>query len=74
MEHFHHLIQYQLAVCKECQYAIWPDQIEGHLRGKHHKMPQKKAREIAEEVCGWPGLIPFTSELKVPVRIHQLIP
>ena len=74
MEYFHHLVQYQLAVCKECQYAIWPDQSKGHLRGKHHKMLWKKVSEVAEEVRSWPGLILFASELKVPVRINQLIP
>ena len=35
---------------------------------------QKRAREIAEEVQDWPGLIPFASELKIPVRIDRPIP
>ena len=74
MEYFHYLIQYQLAVCKECQYVIWLDQIKGHLHGKHHKMPWKKVHKVVEEVHGWPGLIPFASELKVPIRINQPIP
>jgi hypothetical protein len=74
MDHFHHLMEYQLAVCKECQYAIWPEQIGGHLHGKHHKLSQKKAQEIAEEVRGWPGLISFANELQIPVRVDQPIP
>jgi hypothetical protein len=28
---FHYLVEYQIAVCKECQYAVQPDQIESHL-------------------------------------------
>jgi Orsellinic acid/F9775 biosynthesis cluster protein D len=74
MEHFHHLVEYQLAVCKECQYAVWPEQIAGHLHGKHHKIPRKRAQEIAEKVCSWPGLIPFASELEVPDMIDRPIP
>jgi Orsellinic acid/F9775 biosynthesis cluster protein D len=74
MEYFHHLVEYQLAVCKECQYAVWPEQIAGHLHGKHHKIPRKQANKIAEEVCSWFGLIPFASELEVPNMIDQPIP
>ena len=74
VEHFDYLVEYQLAVCRECQYTVWPDKIEGHLYGKHHKIPRKRAREIADQVCSWPGLIPFASELRVPVRIDRPIP
>jgi superfamily II DNA helicase RecQ len=74
MDHFHHLVEYQLAVCKECQYAVWPEQIAGHLHGKHHKIPRNQANAIAEEVCNWFGLIPFASELEVPAMIDRPIP
>ncbi len=72
-EYFEHLMEYQLAVCRECRHAVWPDEIEGHLQGKHHKLKRKKAQEIADEVRSWPGLIPFASELEVPARIDRPI-
>ncbi|KAK7177381.1 hypothetical protein PSPO01_16574 [Paraphaeosphaeria sporulosa] len=41
--YFEHLTEYQVAVCRECRYAVWPDQIEGHLQ-KLHKQPRNRAR------------------------------
>ena len=73
-EYFDHLAVYGLVVCKECRYAVWPKEIEGHLRGKHHRLPRKEAREIAEEIYDWLGLIPFISELEVPFNVDILIP
>ncbi len=49
-EFFEHLAEYQLAICKECRYAVWPDQIKSHLQGKNHKVKHKKAISIAERV------------------------
>jgi len=73
MEYFHHLVEYQLVVCKECGYAVWPDQIEGHLTGKHHKMQRKNARSVAEEVRSWGSLVPFASELNIPEKVDRAI-
>ena len=61
-------------VCKECQHAVWPDKIQGHLSGKHHGMPRKQAQEIAEEVRGWPWLIPSAIDFGTPAWIDQPIP
>ncbi|KAH7000823.1 hypothetical protein B0J12DRAFT_692848 [Macrophomina phaseolina] len=71
--YFSHLVEHRLAVCKECKYAVWPDQVEGHLRGKHHRMGQKQAECISDEIRGWHGLIVFPSELEVPDQVEQPI-
>jgi uncharacterized C2H2 Zn-finger protein len=73
-EFFDHLAVYGLVVCKECRYAVWPKEIEGHLHGKHHRLPRKEAQQIAEEIYDWPGLIPFASELEVPFSVDIPIP
>ena len=49
-EHFHHLQEYSLVVYKECRHAVWPGEIQGHLQGRHHKIEQKKAEAIADNV------------------------
>src|SRR4051812_34506091 len=72
-EIFEHLAEHQLAICKECRHAIWPDQIEGHLQGKHHKIDRQKAIIIAERVRQWPGLVRYSSEMEVPVRVERPI-
>ena len=62
-----------MAVCRECQYAVWLDQIEGHLQ-KQHKKPLKSAQAIGDAVCQWPGLIQHPSELKIPGNGVQSVP
>jgi hypothetical protein len=48
-QYFEHLAEYSVAVCHECRYAVWPDQIEGHLQ-EQHKVSYKKAKAVGEEV------------------------
>lgn len=47
---FEHLTEHQLAVCRECRYAVWPDQIKGHLQ-KQHKESLKSAQAVRDAVC-----------------------
>lgn len=50
---------------------MWPDQVEGHLQGRHHRMRQKLVESIGSEVRVWHGVIAFPSELEVPARVQQ---
>jgi len=75
-QYFHHLAEHRVAVCKECQYAVWPDQIEGHLQ-EQHKTRRKDASKIGNEVRGWAGVMQYPSELVVPSQIaapHAQLP
>ena len=74
IEHFHHLSEWQVIVCKECRHAVWPDQAKGHLQGKQHRVPAKQASAIAEEIQRWPGVVRYSSEFEAPARVHQPIP
>ena len=64
--YFQHINEWQVVVCKTCQYAVWPTQVEGHLRNKQHRMSRKQATTISEEVQQWPGIVPFPGEFEVP--------
>jgi uncharacterized C2H2 Zn-finger protein len=72
---FDHLIEYRLAICKECQHGVLPSQIKSHLQ-RAHRMGRKQAESVAEEVGSWAGLIQYASELEVPSQavepMHQL--
>src|SRR5215211_2548663 len=75
-QYFQHLAEYQVAICKECQYAVWPDQIEGHLQ-EQHKIKRKDASEIGLEVRSWAGVIQYPSEFVAPSQIvapHTQLP
>jgi hypothetical protein len=64
-QYFNYLLEYQVAVCKECRYAVWPDQIEGHLQAQH-KVKRKEASEVGSEVRNWPGVMQYPSEFVAP--------
>ena len=53
---FKHLAKFQVAVCKECWYAVWPDQVKGHMQ-KQHKKSRREAEAVSENVRSWAGLI-----------------
>lgn len=72
---FEHLVEYALAVCKECRHGVLPSQIKNHVQ-RTHPVKRKQAKAIAEEVGSWAGLIQYAGELEVPSQaikpIHQL--
>jgi RecQ family ATP-dependent DNA helicase len=67
---FSHLAQYQVAVCKECRYAVWPSQIEGHLQ-EQHRIGRKRARAVGESIRTWSNLIQDPSELVLPNQVDE---
>jgi hypothetical protein len=75
-QYFRHLAEYQVAVCKECQYAVWPDQIEGHLQ-EQHKVKRREASAIGSEIRSWAGVMQYPSEFVAPSSIaapHPQLP
>jgi hypothetical protein len=75
-QYFYYLAEYQVAVCKECQYAVWPDQIEGHLQ-EQHKIKRKDASKVGIEVRSWAGVIQYPSEFVAPSQViapHPQLP
>ncbi|KAG9375668.1 hypothetical protein A1F94_013724 [Pyrenophora tritici-repentis] len=64
-QYFEHVPEHSVAACRECRYAVWPDQIEGHLQ-KQHKVSYKEAEAVGQQVRSWAGLVQYPSELEVP--------
>ena len=62
-QYFERLAEYPVVVCKECRYAVWPIQIEGHLQ-KLHKQRQKQAKAIANAIQQWANLLQYPTELE----------
>jgi hypothetical protein len=48
-EHFAHLVEYALAVCKECRHGVLPSHIKSHVQ-RAYPAKRKQAKAIAEEV------------------------
>jgi hypothetical protein len=66
--YFNHLADYQVAICKQCQYAVWPDQIEGHLQ-EQHKIKRKETSEVGLDIRSWAGVMQHPSEFVAPSEI-----
>jgi hypothetical protein len=73
-EYFDHLPEWHVVVCKECQHAVWPQQVKGHLQSKQHRITVKEAAAIAEEIQEWPGVAQYGSEFEVPVHVDRPVP
>ena len=48
-QYFEHVAEYRVAACRECQYAVWPGQIKGHLQGQY-KVSRKQAEIVGEQI------------------------
>jgi hypothetical protein len=62
---FEHLADDQLAACRKRLYAVWPNQIDGHVR-KQRKKTRRGARAVGDAVRPWPGLLRYPSNVEVP--------
>ena len=51
MDHLIHLPEFQLIVCKKCQYAVLPSHIDTHFATKPHKLGSKERQRIARAVA-----------------------
>src|SRR5271156_4948431 len=52
MEYFTHLPDFQVIICKECQYAVLPSHIDAHFTAKpQHGLEKKERQRIAGEIA-----------------------
>jgi hypothetical protein len=57
MEYFTHLPNFQVIVCKQCQYAVLPSFIHAHFRAKQHRLEKDERQRIVNAVAKVDGLI-----------------
>jgi hypothetical protein len=69
---FKHLVEYQMAVCRECRHSVVPSHIESHLR-HIHKVEHKVAERVAEAAREWTSLAAYASEVPVPREVMRPI-
>lgn len=72
-EYFQHSSEWQIVTCTACQYAVWPSQIEGHLKNRQHGMSKREASTISAEVQQWLGVIHFPSDFEVLQFVNTAI-
>src|ERR1700761_608777 len=57
MDRFIHLPEFGVIVCKQCQYAVLPSNINTHFAADPHKLEVEERRKIIQEVATVDGLI-----------------
>lgn len=71
--HFQHLSEWQVIICKECRYAVWPRQVAGHLTNKQHRLPRKEAVAISDEIDQWHGIVRFPGDFDSPKYVEEAV-
>jgi hypothetical protein len=72
--YFERLDRFPVIVCRQCRYAVWPEQIKGHLRRAHCHVAHRMAQRIGDKVRSWPEIMVYPGQLEVPASIPQPIP
>ena len=62
-----------LAVCKQCQHAIWPREVRRHYYSKEYRLPKKIVDQIEVAIQGWDGLYQGPSQLEAPTPVNRPI-
>ena len=65
--------KYRLAVCKECQHAVWPQQMRRHFNGPKHTISYPLVDDIVRVVNTWTQLIQRPEQLTIPDSVEQPI-
>jgi hypothetical protein len=72
-QYFEHVAEYRVAACRECRYAVWPDQVTSYLQNQH-KVSRMQAEIVGEQIRSWEGLLQYPSDLAVPGGMPQPVP
>ena len=65
--------KYRLAVCKECQHVVWPQQMRRHFNGPKHTISYPLVDDIVRVVNTWTQLIQRPGQLTIPDSVEQPI-
>ena len=72
-QYFHFSPTWRVAICRLCQYAVWPKSVAGHLKGHNHRVSGKEAARIKQEAQAAP-IIQDPSEFEAILYLDEPIP
>jgi hypothetical protein len=71
---FIQLNQPPIIICRTCRHGVWPAEVDSHLQGKAHRLPQATAKQIHQVIQTWEGVEHDPQAIQWPSQISQLIP
>ena len=66
-EYFSHAPEWRLMACRQCKYAVWPEQAAAQLKGAQYTVKHGKATAIQHEVENRAELLQYPPEF-VPIE------
>ena len=63
---FQHLPEYQVIVCKRCQFAVVPAQVDSHVRSHHKTIPKSERQSIVETVATLSNIAQEPGQVQYP--------
>jgi hypothetical protein len=72
-DYFLHVLEYKVAICRNCCYAIWFDRIPNHLKEIHSGLTTKERLSIVEDLGNWLALAVFGEDVALPQVIERPI-
>ncbi len=63
-----HLLEYEVLICKRCQYAINPAQVYGHVQSQHLFITKGERQSIVQIVAALPNLAKTPENVRCPDR------
>ena len=71
---FQHYPQYRVIICKQCQYAVVPVQMQRHLREHHSRLSVQQRNGMIAKVQSLPDLASTMAEVIYPTPRSDPIP
>ncbi|KAF9882584.1 hypothetical protein FE257_006232, partial [Aspergillus nanangensis] len=62
-----------IMICRQCQYGVWPAEIERHLK-RQHQLSEKTVRPIIETIQQWTELAPNRESIQIPHILDDPVP
>ena len=67
---FQHMPDYKIVVCKQCQFAIVPTQVKGHIQTQHPQINPQERRDIVVKVHALSNVARTAEDVVYPDRDH----
>jgi hypothetical protein len=71
---FETLEEFSIVICRKCRHAVWPSQIEAHLRRAHRHVSTTMHTTLANNVRTWPDIAQDPIQLDIPAIRTRAIP
>ncbi|KAF9890012.1 hypothetical protein FE257_006692 [Aspergillus nanangensis] len=63
----------RIMICRQCQYGVWPAEVECHLK-QQHQLPHSLVQPIVQAIQQWTEVAPNPQAIQVPQALDTPLP